>query len=85
MSQSNTVSWAEGAHEKLRRIRTACSNVFTGQTPIGAAKKGGYGIGLSAARAIAGANSGTISAKIEDGRILITVVLKKAPREQAVR
>lgn len=39
-------------------------------------KKGGYGIGLSAARAIAGANGGTIRARREDDRIVFTVRLK---------
>ena len=39
-------------------------------------KKGGYGIGLSAARAIAGANNGSIHAGIADGEITFTVSLK---------
>lgn len=41
-------------------------------------KKGGYGIGLSAARAIVGANGGVIRVKAEEGRIVFTVTLKGA-------
>ena len=42
-------------------------------------KKGGSGIGLSAARAIAGANNGTIRADLDRGRIVFRVSLNKAP------
>ena len=42
-------------------------------------KKGGYGIGLSAARAIADANGGTIRARTEGGRIVFTLRLNKPP------
>lgn len=38
-------------------------------------KKGGYGIGLSAARAIAEANDGTISARLEEDRLVFTLAL----------
>ena len=41
-------------------------------------KKGGCGIGLSAARAIASANGGTITAGREEGELCFTVRLKKA-------
>ena len=40
-------------------------------------KKGGSGIGLSAARAIVGANNGTIRADIDCGRIVFSVSLKR--------
>ena len=40
-------------------------------------RKGGYGIGLSAARAIVGANNGSIKAAFGDGRIIFTVFLKE--------
>ena len=40
-------------------------------------KKGGSGIGLSAARAIAGANMGRICADIDHGRIVFRVSLRK--------
>lgn len=39
-------------------------------------KKGGYGIGLSAARAIVGANAGSIRVKTEEDKIIFTVILK---------
>ena len=41
-------------------------------------KKGGYGIGLSAARAIAGANHGSIHADVREGNICFTVCLEAA-------
>lgn len=43
-------------------------------------KKGGYGIGLSAARAIAGANGGTITARVRGDRIFFTVRLPASER-----
>lgn len=39
-------------------------------------KKGGYGIGLSAAKAIAAANQGSIHAAYEEDRLVFTVVLR---------
>jgi signal transduction histidine kinase len=39
-------------------------------------KKGGYGIGLSAAKAIASANQGSIHAAYEEDRLVFTVVLR---------
>lgn len=42
-------------------------------------KKGGYGIGLSAAKALAEANRGQLIARTEGGRICFTLVLRGAP------
>lgn len=42
-------------------------------------KKGGYGIGLSAARAIAAANRGSIHAEAEEGRLVFIFRLRTAP------
>ena len=82
--QSNTVSGTEGEREIAEDPNRLFERFYRTDSDR-SRKKGGYGIGLSAARAIAGANSGMISAEIEEGRILFTVVLKKAPQEQAVR
>lgn len=78
--QSNTFSGTEGAEEIAEDPNRLFERFYRTDSDR-SRKKGGYGIGLSAARAIAGANSGTISAKIEEGRILFTVILKKAVLE----
>lgn len=79
--QSNTVSGTEGAKEIAEDPNRLFERFYRTDSDR-SRKKGGYGIGLSAARAIAAANSGAISAGIGDGRILFTVTLKKAAREQ---
>lgn len=79
--QSNTVSGMEGAKEIAEDPNRLFERFYRTDSDR-SRKKGGYGIGLSAARAIAAANSGAISAGIGDGRILFTVTLKKAAREQ---
>ena len=79
--QSNTVSETDGAGE-IAEDPDRLFERFYRTDADRSRKKGGYGIGLSAARAIAAANSGTISAKIGDGRIVFTVNLKKAARDR---
>ena len=79
--QSNTVSETDGAG-KIAEDPDRLFERFYRTDADRSRKKGGYGIGLSAARAIAGANSGTISAEIENGRIVFTVILKKADRDR---
>lgn len=79
--QSNTVSETEGTGEIAEDPDRLFERFYRTDSDR-SRKKGGYGIGLSAARAIAGANSGTISAEIEDGRIVFTVNLKKAGRDR---
>lgn len=75
--QSNTVAMEEGRNllpEDPDRLFERFYRVDSDRSR----KKGGYGIGLSAARAIASSNDGTIHAAADDGRIFFTVSLKKA-------
>ena len=74
--QSNTLS-AEGKTAVIPEDADRLFERFYRADSDRSRKKGGYGIGLSAARAIAGANGGKISASAENGRIVFTLTLKK--------
>lgn len=74
--QSNTLS-AEGGTGEIPEDTDRLFERFYRADSDRSRKKGGYGIGLSAARAIAGANGGKISASVENGRIVFTLTLKK--------
>ena len=74
--QSNTLS-AEGKTAVIPEDADRRFERFYRADSDRSRKKGGYGIGLSAARAIAGANGGKISASAENGRIVFTLTLKK--------
>ena len=75
--QSNTVAVEEGSNVLAEDPDRLFERFYRADSDR-SRKKGGYGIGLSAARAIAGANGGTIHASAAGNRIVFTVSLRKA-------
>lgn len=75
--QSNTVAVEEGSNVLAEDPDRLFERFYRADSDR-SRKKGGYGIGLSAARAIAGANGGTIHASAAGNRIIFTVSLRKA-------
>ena len=76
--QSNTITPDSPGYAMLREEPERLFERFYRADADRSRKKGGYGIGLSAAKAIAGANRGTIRAAMEQDRLCFTVRLAAA-------
>ena len=74
--QSNTLSTQSLEDGILRENPERLFDRFYRADSDRSRKKGGYGIGLSAAKAIADANQGSIHAAYEDEQLVFTVVLR---------
>ncbi len=75
-TQSNTLSPQSREDGTLREDPERLFDRFYRADADRSRKKGGYGIGLSAAKAIASANQGSIHAAYEEDRLVFTVVLR---------
>lgn len=75
-TQSNTLSPQSREDGTLRENPERLFDRFYRADADRSRKKGGYGIGLSAAKAIASANQGSIHAAYEEDRLVFTVVLR---------
>ena len=75
-TQSNTLSPQSREDGTLREDPERLFDRFYRADADRSRKKGGYGIGLSAAKAIASANQGSIHVAYEEDRLVFTVVLR---------